>query len=72
MSRSQAKKRAKGRLLDQELKAEGILVRAKSRATLCEEMPEAYKDASQVVGVMHGSGVATLVARTRPLAVIKG
>ena len=35
-------------------------------------MPEAYKDASQVVEVMHGSGIARKVVRTRPLAVIKG
>lgn len=72
MSRSQAKKLAQGRRLEQELLARQVLVRAKSRATLAEEMPEAYKDVSQVVGVMHGAGIATLVARTRPLAVIKG
>ena len=72
MSRSQAKKQAQGRRVDQELLAKGIVVRAHSRSTLSEEMPEAYKDASQVVGVMHGSGVATLVVETRPLAVIKG
>jgi tRNA-splicing ligase RtcB len=47
-------------------------VRARSRATLAEEMPEAYKDVTQVVGVMHGAGIAGLVARTRPLAVVKG
>lgn len=72
MSRSQAKKLYHGRRLEQELLTQNILVRAKSRATLAEEMPEAYKDVTQVVGVMHGAGLATLVARTRPLAVIKG
>ena len=72
MSRTQAKKQALGRRVDQELLGRGIVVRAQSRATLSEEMPEAYKDASQVVGVMHGSKVATLVVETRPLAVIKG
>jgi tRNA-splicing ligase RtcB len=72
MSRAQAKREASGRNLDDELAARQVLVRAKSRATLAEEMPEAYKDVTAVVEVMHGSGVATLVARTRPLAVIKG
>ncbi|MBI4798127.1 MAG: RtcB family protein [Desulfarculus sp.] len=72
MSRTQAKKLGQGRRLEQELLAQHILVRAKSRATLAEEMPEAYKDVATVVGVMHGAGLATLVARTRPLAVIKG
>jgi tRNA-splicing ligase RtcB (3'-phosphate/5'-hydroxy nucleic acid ligase) len=72
MSRSQAKKLGLGRRLENEMLARQVLVRAKSRATLAEEMPEAYKDVAQVVGVMHGSGLATLVARTRPLAVIKG
>lgn len=72
LSRTQAKKQASGRRLAQELAAQEIQVRARSQATLAEEMPEAYKDVSQVVGVMHGAGLATLVARTRPLAVIKG
>lgn len=72
MSRTQAKKQAKGRRVDMELLGQGVVVRAKSRATLNEEMPEAYKDASLVVGVMHGSGVATLVVKTKPLVVIKG
>ena len=72
MSRTKAKSQARGRLIDQELARQGILVRARSRATLAEEMPESYKDASQVVGAMHGSGWATLVVETRPLVVIKG
>ena len=72
LSRSQAKKRARGRELLQEMARRHVLVRAHSRGTLAEEMPEAYKDVSQVVGVMHGSGLAPKVARTRPLVVVKG
>lgn len=72
LSRTQAKKQAKGRNLAQELLARGIQVRARSWKGLAEEMPAAYKDASLVAQVMHGSGVAPKVARTRPLAVIKG
>lgn len=35
-------------------------------------MPEAYKDVSQVVEVVHEAGLAHKVARLRPLGVIKG
>ncbi len=72
LSRRAAKKRAKGRRLDEELGRRGVLVRARGWGSLAEEMPEAYKDATQVVQVMHGAGVARLVARTRPLVVVKG
>ncbi|WP_338604211.1 RtcB family protein [Desulfoferula mesophila] len=72
MSRTQAKKAARGRDLRAELAARQVVVRAASGKTLAEEMPEAYKDVDQVVRVMHGAGIATLVARTKPLAVVKG
>ncbi len=72
LSRTKARKQARGRHLVEELARRGVLVRAANPKTLAEEMPEAYKDAAQVVEVMHGSGVAPKVARTRPLAVIKG
>jgi tRNA-splicing ligase RtcB len=35
-------------------------------------MPEAYKDISQVVSVVHNAGLAHKVARLKPLGVIKG
>jgi tRNA-splicing ligase RtcB len=54
------------------LKERGIAVRAASRATLLEEMPEAYKDVSHVVEVVHRAGIGEKVARLRPLGVIKG
>jgi tRNA-splicing ligase RtcB len=39
---------------------------------MAEEMPEAYKDVSQVVEVVHGAGISKKVARLRPIAVVKG
>jgi tRNA-splicing ligase RtcB len=45
---------------------------AAARGTLGEEMPEAYKDASSVVRVVEGAGLARIVARLRPLCVVKG
>jgi tRNA-splicing ligase RtcB len=35
-------------------------------------MPEAYKDISQVVDVVHQTGLAKKVARLNPLGVLKG
>jgi tRNA-splicing ligase RtcB len=72
LSRTAAKKKARGRSLVDELAKAGVLVRVHSMGTLAEEMPRAYKDASKVARVMHGSGIAELVVRTKPLVVIKG
>jgi len=72
MSRSQAIKASKGRLLQKEMEQKGIYVRAASKATLAEEMPEAYKDVSRVARVVHNAGISKLVARITPLGCIKG
>jgi tRNA-splicing ligase RtcB (3'-phosphate/5'-hydroxy nucleic acid ligase) len=72
LSRSMAIKKAKGRSIYRELEDKGIFVQSRGRETLKEEMPEAYKDVSQVVDVVHETGLATRVARLRPLGAIKG
>ena len=72
LSRSQAKQRAHGRNITAELHGRGILLRAASRGTVVEEMPEAYKDVDQVVDVVAGAGLCDRVARLEPLAVMKG
>jgi tRNA-splicing ligase RtcB len=72
MSRGEAVRRARGRRIADELAAKGIWVRSSGKETLSEEMPEAYKDVEDVVGVMAGAGIARKVARFRPLIVIKG
>ena len=72
MSRSAAKKAARGRSVFQELADRGIWVRSDSRATVAEEISEAYKDVSDVVDVIHGAGLARKVVRIEPLAVVKG
>jgi tRNA-splicing ligase RtcB len=51
---------------------QGIIVRSDGRSTLAEEMPEAYKDVSDVIDVVHSAGISRKVARLRPLGVIKG
>ncbi|HEY50672.1 MAG TPA: RtcB family protein [Dehalococcoidia bacterium] len=71
-SRSAAKRHLSGRDVLDSLQSRGITVRAGSLAGLAEEAPEAYKDVSSVVGVAHNAGISKIVARTRPIGVIKG
>ena len=50
----------------------GVFVLAKGRDSAAEEMPDAYKDVSQVVGVCEAAGLSRKVAKLRPLACVKG
>ncbi|HPZ09576.1 MAG TPA: RtcB family protein [Candidatus Eremiobacteraeota bacterium] len=72
LSRSKAKKIAKGKNLRQEMKDYGVIVRATGWDTIAEEMPEAYKNVEDVVDSTTGAGITRLVAKMRPLGVIKG
>lgn len=72
LSRHAAKKAAHGRHIETELAERGILIRAAGRATVAEEISEAYKDVAEVVAVVRRAGLGRIVARLRPLAVIKG
>ena len=72
MSRRRAKKAGRDRDVVGEMKEKGILVRAAGRATVEEEMSEAYKDATDVIEATHGAGIGRRVARLRPLIVVKG
>jgi len=72
LSRHQAIRQAKGRAIWRELEDRGIIVRSAGRETLAEEMPEAYKDITNVVDVVHKAGISGKVARLRPMGVVKG
>ena len=72
LSRNAAKKAAKGRSIYRELEDKDIHVRWTGKSTLAEEMPDAYKDVSQVVEVVHGAGISRKVAKLCPIVVIKG
>ncbi len=72
MSRHQAKKAARSRNIPRELEDRGILVRAASKRTVDEEIPEAYKDVRQVVDVVHGAGIGRKVVKLVPIGVVKG
>lgn len=71
-SRHQALKSSKGKNLIEELKSAGIIIQAKGIKTIAEEMPQAYKDVSDVVDIMHNSGITKKVAKLIPIGVIKG
>jgi tRNA-splicing ligase RtcB len=72
MSRKQAKRMAKGRAIVRELEDQGILIRAASRATVDEEISEAYKDVKSVVEVVHRAGIGKMVVQLKPMGVLKG
>jgi tRNA-splicing ligase RtcB (3'-phosphate/5'-hydroxy nucleic acid ligase) len=72
MSRSKARKEVWGKDLLESLEKSGIHVRAGSMAGLAEEAPMAYKDVDEVVETVASAGIASKVARLRPVAVIKG
>lgn len=71
-SRAAAKRALSGRDVLKALEAKGITVRTGSLAGLAEEASEAYKDVTSVVRVAHEAGISKIVARTRPIGVIKG
>ena len=72
LSRTKAMKDAKGRNLLEELHKRGVVIQASGYKTIAEEMPDAYKDVSEVVNVMHEEGITKKVAKLRPIGVIKG
>lgn len=72
MSRHKAKKTAHGRNIAKELAEQGIHVMGASRGTIDEEIPEAYKDVTDVVDTCHYAGISRKVAQLRPLGCIKG
>ncbi|MBW3014303.1 RtcB family protein [Candidatus Woesearchaeota archaeon] len=72
MSRHAALKQYRGEAVKKDLASHGIVVKSASWKGVAEEAPGAYKDVDEVVKTSHDSGIATLVARVRPLGVIKG
>jgi tRNA-splicing ligase RtcB len=72
MSRHAARRAVRGGDLRDRLEARGIAVRAGSLRGLAEEAPEAYKDVDEVVATCERAGLAILVARLRPVGVVKG
>lgn len=55
-----------------ELSKNDIMLKSGSRKGILEEAPEAYKDIDEVARVSHELGIGQLVARLKPMAVMKG
>ena len=72
MSRKQATGMFRGDNVISDLGHKDIYVRAQSKRVVAEEAPQAYKDVDSVVRVAHGAGISKMVARFRPLGVVKG
>jgi tRNA-splicing ligase RtcB len=72
LSRTGARKQIQGAELRRQLEADGIVVRCPSNRGLAEEAPFAYKDVERVVRVVERAGLASRVARLRPIGVVKG
>ncbi len=72
LSRSAALKQGNANVLLDALASRGIVVMARSKKTLAEEAPEAYKNIDAVVEVVAKAGLGHPVARIRPIGVIKG
>jgi tRNA-splicing ligase RtcB (3'-phosphate/5'-hydroxy nucleic acid ligase) len=72
ISRHAALKQWSGRKIQDELAAQGALIRSPSTRGIAEEAPGAYKDVGAVVAAAEHAGLARRVARLRPLICIKG
>ncbi|MBI5496434.1 MAG: RtcB family protein [Deltaproteobacteria bacterium] len=72
LSRSKARQVATPHGVEQALADHGITLRAASRGGVVEEMPEAYKNVTDVVAVVEKAGLARRVARLVPRVVVKG
>jgi tRNA-splicing ligase RtcB len=72
MSRSAAIRTLRGEEIKKQLQEKDIELEAGSWKGIAEEAPQVYKDVDEVVKVSHEVGIATLVARLKPLAVMKG
>jgi tRNA-splicing ligase RtcB len=56
----------------QELAQKGVVIKAAQARVIAEEAPGAYKDVDKVVKVVHAVGISKLVAKMRPIGVVKG
>jgi len=71
-SRTSAWKTLTAEGVEKSLNDKGITVEAGSRKGLVEEAPEVYKDIDEVVMISDKAGLAKIVAKLRPIGVVKG
>ncbi|MGB9664860.1 MAG: RtcB family protein [Ignavibacteria bacterium] len=72
LSRHKAKKMMSADEAVNKLRERGVYIQATTKSGITEEIPEAYKNVSQVVEVVHQAGISRKVAKLKPIGVIKG
>jgi tRNA-splicing ligase RtcB len=72
MSRHEAIRSYRADTIIKELGDRGIIIKAASKMGVVEEAPGAYKDIDEVVKVSHEAGIGNIVARLKPMGVVKG
>jgi tRNA-splicing ligase RtcB len=72
MSRGQARKTLDPKAFEERMNTSDILVNTRQFKNVIDEAPMAYKDIDEIIASVEGSGRASVVARLRPVAVIKG
>ena len=72
LSRSYALKNLKIEDVEKELALKGVMLKTNSKKGILEEAPEVYKDVDEVARVSDELGLGKLVAKLKPLAVVKG
>jgi tRNA-splicing ligase RtcB len=71
-SRAAALREFRGEGVKSELAKKNIEVKSASWKAIAEEAPQVYKDIDEVVHVSHEVGIGNLVAKLKPVAVMKG
>jgi len=71
-SRSEALRTLNGQDIIDQLNNMNIAIKGNSLKGIAEEAPQMYKDIDEVIRVSHGIGIGNMVARLKPLGVIKG
>lgn len=72
MSRTSATRKFSVNEVVSMLQGRGIYIKAASKDGIVEEAPGAYKNIDDVVRIAHGAGISKMVARLKPLGVMKG
>ncbi len=72
MSRHEALRAFEGGALKKSMEDKGQVVRAPSLKGLAEEAGGAYKDVNEVVKSVENAGISKIIAKMKPLGVIKG
>jgi tRNA-splicing ligase RtcB (3'-phosphate/5'-hydroxy nucleic acid ligase) len=72
MSRGEAIRTHDPNKIVKDLSDGGIYICAMDKKVISEEAPDAYKNVDDVVGSVAAAGISDIVARVKPIAVVKG